>query len=122
MELDPAIVIPGHGGLITNVQQNGENILKRLASFHKDPSRAAWHITRRFFMYGILSLQPLSRQQFAQITIHDGWVADYVTDLNLGQEKQYSANNLQALIYDVIDEFIGRGLVLEKEGLLTAIV
>ena len=120
MALDPAVVIPGHGNLITNARENGEMILKRLQSFRQDPGRLAWHITRRFVMFGILSLQPISRDQYIEIAMKDGWAADYLHDLNLGQEKRYALANLDHLFHDLIDEFIDRRLVVEQNRLLTA--
>lgn len=62
MEIDPLITIPGHGGLIKDVQQSGEQALRRIERFRQDPGHQAWHITRRFVMYGILTYQPISRQ------------------------------------------------------------
>ncbi|MEM8863789.1 MAG: MBL fold metallo-hydrolase, partial [Chloroflexota bacterium] len=120
MTLNPAVVIPGHGNLITNVQENGEMILKRLSSFRNDPSKAAWHITRRFVMFGILSLQPVSREKYVSIAISDGWINAYLRDLNLGQEKQYSPENIEQLFHDLVDQFISRRLVIENNGILAA--
>ena len=122
MQLDPAVVIPGHGNLITNVQENGEKVLKRITSFRQEPSRAAWHIARRFMMYGILTLQPLSRNDYIRMVIKDGWVFDYLDDINLHQEKRYTRENIEALFHDMADEFISRGLVVEKDGILTSLV
>lgn len=122
MALDPAVVIPGHGGLITNVQENGEMILKRLNSFRQDPGRAAWHLTRRFIMYGILTLQPVTRTGYIHMALNDGWPYHYLDQLNQTGQKQYSADSLDRLFHDVIDEFIGRQLVIEQaEGLICTV-
>ncbi len=122
MALDPAIVIPGHGNLITNVQENGEKVLKRIQSFRDDPSRAAWHITRRFIMYGILTLQPISRDNYIRVAIRDDWVSHYLNDLNQTLEKTITNDNLPELFNLIIDEFIGRKLVVEADGMMTCLV
>ncbi len=122
MALDPAVVIPGHGNLITDVQENGQKILKRIDSFRNEPGRAAWHITRRFIMYGILTLQPISREKYISIAITDGWARQYLPDINQTLDEPIAESNLADLFNLVIDEFIGRGLVVEKEGSLTCLV
>ncbi|MFT5193927.1 MAG: glyoxylase-like metal-dependent hydrolase (beta-lactamase superfamily II) [Cellvibrionaceae bacterium] len=119
MTLDPLIAIPGHGGLITNVAENGANILRRLDSFRQEPGRLAWHITRRFTMYSLLTFQPTNRHTHIQRMTKDNWIYHYLDLLNVGQERQFKPAEVDQLISQIIDEFIGRGLVVEKNNQLT---
>lgn len=122
MQLNPAVVIPGHGGLITNVQENGEKIIRRINSFREKPDRAAWHIARRFVMYGILTLQPIKRDDYIDIVMQDGWIFDYLDAINLNQDHPYAPDQISRFFHDIIDGFISRGLMVEKDNRLTSLV
>jgi len=120
--LDPLIAIPGHGGLITNVQENGEKILRRLNSFRQEPGRLAWHITRRFTMYGLMTYQPINRHKYIQQMVQDNWIYANLELLNEGKTRQFKPAEVDRLISQIIDEFIERGLLIEENDLLTCIL
>ena len=122
LDLNPLIAIPGHGGLITDVPSSAENALRRLDRFRNEPGHLAWHICRRFVIYGILTFQPIQRQDHIQKLIAEKWIFNYLPELNIGRERPYQPDEVDQLFNNVIDEFIRRGLVIEKDGLLTSIV
>ncbi len=117
-ELDVAVAIPGHGGLITNVAECTDNALQRLQSFRKEPARLAWHIIRRFYVYGVLRYQPILASEYQAQVLDDSWLAYYCNIINesADQGRQYSPLQLANRL---LDEFKARDIVREEDGFLS---
>ena len=114
-QLDIAVAIPGHGGLITNVAENIARVQARVATFKENPAALANHIVRRFLMFIILRYQPIARAELTELALTGPWLSDYAPlcgDLS-------PAHLLNALL----DNFLERGLlVADEEGLLTGTI
>lgn len=52
--LDPALVIPGHGKPFANVAGSVANVRERLAAFERDPAKNARHVIKVMFVFALL--------------------------------------------------------------------
>jgi glyoxylase-like metal-dependent hydrolase (beta-lactamase superfamily II) len=87
--LDPAIVVPGHGPLVTDVPRAVERTLARYAGWAADPARPARHAARRIALTSLV-LQPSTEEQLTPQTwaraLIDVSGPDAVTELVAGLE------------------------------------
>lgn len=110
-QLDIAIAIPGHGGLITNVAENIARVQARIATFKENPAALANHIVRRFLMFVILRYQPVARVDLINLALTGPWLSDYA--------PLCSHHSPTHLLNALLDNFLERGLlVTDKKGLL----
>lgn len=116
-QLDIAVAIPGHGGLITDVPDNIDTALQRLESFRQTPAKLAWHIIRRFYVYGVLRYQPIAHSDYHTQILADGWIDYYCSVINAGQSSVVTP---QQLLERLKDQFVERGVVVEQHGWLTS--
>jgi glyoxylase-like metal-dependent hydrolase (beta-lactamase superfamily II) len=97
--LNPAIVIPGHGPLFTNVEASLARARSRLESFVLDPRRHARHAAKVLLKFKLLELQRaesaalvgwaigtpyfllLHRRFFLATTTLDAWIGELLADL-----------------------------------------
>lgn len=112
-QLDAAIALPGHGGIITDVPGNIALLRQRLAAFQAEPARMAWHLLRRVFMTYLMMVQPICRRDLIAHARQTPWLQDYAPQCGLDAEP---------LAQQIIDEFIQRQLAREEEGMLISLV
>ena len=63
-ELDPAIVIPGHGRPFGDAKGSIANVRSRLAAFARDPAKNARHVVKVMFVFALLDRQ---RMELAEV-------------------------------------------------------
>ncbi|MEM7797802.1 MAG: MBL fold metallo-hydrolase, partial [Chloroflexota bacterium] len=80
--LDVEMAIPGHGGLIFDVDAAIEQIERRLERFRQSPETVGQHLTRRFLMYELLCVQPIERDKMIDLIETDGWIYTYLPYLD----------------------------------------
>lgn len=110
-QLDIAVAIPGHGGLITNVAENIAQVQRRVSRFKENPAALANHIVRRFLMFVILRYQPVARDELTALALTGPWLSDYA--------PLCGADTAVGLLNTLLDSFLERGvLATDEEGLL----
>jgi glyoxylase-like metal-dependent hydrolase (beta-lactamase superfamily II) len=112
-QLDVAIALPGHGGLISDVPGNIVQLRQRLVAFQAEPARMAWHLVRRVFMTYLMMVQPIRCHDLIAHVRQTPWLQDYAPQCQLVPEL---------LAQQIIDEFIQRRLAREEEGILVSLV
>lgn len=112
--LNPAIALPGHGGILADPQASLQALLRRLHRFKADPAQLAWHLVRRILMAWLLELEPIGREPFIAAVSHKPWLHDYAPRCGFRQPTH--------LAQQLLDEYLARGLVREAEGLLVSAV
>ena len=60
-ELNPGLVIPGHGSPFTDVSAAIERAESRMHAFAQDPRRVARHVVKVMFVFALLDKQRMSR-------------------------------------------------------------
>ncbi len=107
---DIALVLPGHGPLITDAAGSLTALQERLLGFKRDPARLARHLARRVSMAALLESQPIQRQDFVNTVAALPWALDCAPMCNYADAHKFIA--------DQLDEFQARGLLRTVEGKL----
>ncbi|GIK55026.1 MAG: MBL fold metallo-hydrolase [Chloroflexi bacterium] len=113
-QYDVALVLPGHGDMITDPVASLHALARRLAEFKIYPEKMALHLLRRVTMTAVLLAQPISRQQLIEEALARPWPHDYAARANCPDPEQ--------LLHQLLDDFIHRGLAREQDGRLTSLV
>ena len=112
---DIRVAIPGHGGLITDMEANLDSAARRLASFRKDPNKLAWHLARRILMFTLLRYQPIEQGDLWAIVAQSPWIHDYAPLCG----REWTPESLFAT---VMAGFLDKGTVMVTEDKLTSTV
>lgn len=75
-ELDPVLVMPGHGPLITDVKHSLELAYERLNFFAKSPVMHASHAAKVLLKFKLLELQAIEKKEFIDWAISTPLIAD----------------------------------------------
>lgn len=113
-QYDIALVLPGHGGMITDPPASLHALARRLAEFKTYPEKMALHLLRRVTMTAVLLAQPISRQQFIEEALARPWPHDYAPRANCPDPER--------LLHQLLDDFIQRGLLREQDRNLSSLV
>jgi len=113
-QVDIALALPGHGGVITDVPGSLDKLAQRLADFKNYPEKMAIHLLRRVTMTSVLLAQPVTRQQFIADALTRPWPHDYAPRAGFSDPKE--------LLNQLLDDFISRGLIREQDTYLTSLV
>lgn len=113
-QYDITLALPGHGGMIVDPPASLHALARRLAEFKTYPEKMALHLLRRVTMTAVLLAQPIRRQQFIAEALARPWPHDYA--------PRAGCPDPERLLHQLLDEFIQRGLVREKDGQLTSLV
>jgi glyoxylase-like metal-dependent hydrolase (beta-lactamase superfamily II) len=64
VRLDPAVVIPGHGAVFTDVAAALARARGRLAAYEAEPARHATHAAKVLLKFKLLELQEVAEEEF----------------------------------------------------------
>ena len=119
--LDIDIAVPGHGGLITDVGESLAAVNRRLEGFRHDPTKLAWHMVRRIFMFSLLRYQPIARSDLPSTLLQFSWLHEYAP--LCGEKPGGEAWDAASLIEELVERFLERGQArLDDAGILWSTV
>ena len=100
--LSPAVVIPGHGAVFTDLSRSLETARTRLEGFVADPARHAKHAAKVLLKFKLLELQQVSAAEFQQWALG----TDY---FRLVYDRFPAASSREAWLEALIDELARTG-------------
>ena len=106
--LDPAVVVPGHGAVFTDVANALVRARERLALFMQQPVKHASHAAKVLLKFKLLELQRISLTEFTQ------WSAASAYLRNL-HESHFAQENFSAWIDRLLDDLV-RAKVMQRLG------
>ena len=109
--LAPALVIPGHGRLFTDVPAAIAFARARLQGFVADPSRHTRHAAKVLLKFKLLELQQLPLDDFVQ------W-ANATPYFHVMAGSQRGAGEVTAWIGELVDELVRSGAAGVHEGVI----
>ena len=109
--LAPALVIPGHGRLFTDVPAAIAIARARLQGFVADPSRHTRHAAKVLLKFKLLELQQLPLDDFVQ------W-ANATPYFHVMARSQRGAGEVTAWIGELVDELVRSGAAGVHEGVI----
>ena len=109
--LAPALVIPGHGRLFTDVPAAIAFARARLQGFVADPSRHTRHAAKVLLKFKLLELQQLPLDDFVQ------W-ANATPYFHVMAGSQRDAGEVTAWIGELVDELVRSGAAGVHEGVI----
>jgi glyoxylase-like metal-dependent hydrolase (beta-lactamase superfamily II) len=107
-QLDPLVVIPGHGKVFTHVAQSLTAARRRLDGFVNEPKKHAAHAAKVLLKFKLLELQRLSLAEFAQ------WAAA-TPYFGLVHERWFSEIEPSAWLAQLADDLVRAGAA-QRDG------
>lgn len=107
-ELGPAVVIPGHGAVFSDVGAALARARSRLESFVRNPSRHASHAAKVLIKFKLLELQRTPVEEF------QSWAAS-TRYFRLVHQRWYADVDLARWISGLVDDLV-RGGALGRDG------
>ena len=106
--LEPAVVVPGHGAVFTDVAGALVRARARLTLFQQQPVKHASHAAKVLLKFKLLELQRISLADFTQ------WSANSAYLRNL-HESHFAQENFAAWIDRLLDDLV-RAKALQRSG------
>ncbi len=112
-QLNPHVVIPGHGAVFTDVAGALQRARRRLAGFVADPRRHAWHATKVLLKYHLMEVrqQPLQDLQV--------WLQTAPLMQRLWQLMGSPDGGVVSLGQRAVDELCANRVLAQHEGLVS---
>jgi glyoxylase-like metal-dependent hydrolase (beta-lactamase superfamily II) len=110
--LEPAVVVPGHGSVFTDVAAALARARSRLEAYRASPARHAAHAAKVLLKFKLLELQRLPWNAFA------AW-AEGTPYFRLVQERWFPQLALQPWLEQLYDELVESGAARREPGFAT---
>lgn len=110
--LRPRVVVPGHGGVFTDVEAALAKARSRLAAYRADPRRHAAHAAKVLLKFKLLELQSAPVEDFiawAETTPYFGMV----------RARFFEERPLRSCVQGFVDELVAGGAARLEDGLLS---
>jgi glyoxylase-like metal-dependent hydrolase (beta-lactamase superfamily II) len=109
--LAPRTVVPGHGGVFTDVKQALSSARSRLDRFVQNPRKHALHAAKVLLKFKLLELQDIAYLQLSQ------WAAS-TTYFQLVRERYFPEQEMQSWIDELVADLLRIGAVQRFEDRL----
>jgi len=109
-ELKLTMVLPGHGPPIADGPAAIAACRQRIEAFIAEPRRQGEDQLRKALLYSVLMLGPLSRDELHRAVQAGTWLDDLC--------RRFFRRPPAAAVDAQMDDLIGRGLLLERDGLI----
>jgi glyoxylase-like metal-dependent hydrolase (beta-lactamase superfamily II) len=106
--LEPAVIVPGHGAVFTDLASALVRARERLAVFQQQPVKHASHAAKVLLKFKLLELQRIRLADFTQ------WSADSAYLRNL-HESHFAQEEFAAWIDRLLDDLV-RAKVMQRMG------
>lgn len=106
--LDPRLILPGHGPVITNPQAALERAVRRLEAWRDDPAAMSLHALKRIFVYALLVEGGLSAEASLDHLRRARWFRQHVREV-LGRDPNAFAETF-------LDTLLREGKVMTARG------
>jgi len=100
--LDPAVVVPGHGRVFTDVAAALERARSRLAAYEADPARHAAHAAKVLLKFKLLELQRAPREDFL------AW-AESTPYFKLVRQRWFAAQTTRTWLNTLVEDLARSG-------------
>jgi glyoxylase-like metal-dependent hydrolase (beta-lactamase superfamily II) len=110
--LAPQIVIPGHGGVFTNITGALSRARSRLEAYVASPARHAAHASKVLLKFKILELQQIRVERFVE------W-AEATRHFSMVHERWFAETPKGAWIRQLIEQLVRNGAMRLDEGLIS---
>ncbi|MBI4619365.1 MAG: MBL fold metallo-hydrolase [Desulfobacterales bacterium] len=112
-QLPIRLILPAHGVPITNPQKCIDDCLRRINTLIKEPIKMGYHFIRRWFIHALLIRGEMEREKlFSHVSEIENFYA-----IN----KRYIKTDDKGLFDELVDDFIERGVVVDRDGKLSVI-
>lgn len=111
-QLEPSIVIPGHGRVFTNTEAALATARRRLAAYRADPSRHAGHAAKVLIKFRLLEWQTVSWDAFL------AW-SDATEYLRIVRERFFPSIPAHRWVETLVDELSRSGAARLENGVLS---
>ncbi|OIP31752.1 MAG: hypothetical protein COW04_01170 [Deltaproteobacteria bacterium CG12_big_fil_rev_8_21_14_0_65_43_10] len=112
-QLPIRLILPAHGGPITNPQKCIDDCLRRINILIKEPIKMGYHFIRRWFIHAVLIRGEMEREKlFSHVSEIENFYA-----IN----KRYIKINNKDLFNEIVDDFIERGVLVDRDNRLSVI-
>lgn len=111
--LNPRIILPGHGPVITDVSACISKLRRKLERFKTSPLRHVSHLARRVVMASVLEIDPQTPSQLVDTIAEAQWAKDYAPMI---------AQTPRELVQTTLDVLLQGGALVSTDGVLVATV
>ena len=112
--LDPLVIFPGHGPIITDIETNIAKLRRRLSRFRDDHSYLATHFARRIILAFVLERDGLTRDALIEMIPRFEWVKDYAPMMSISGSELFNRTITELCFAQAMRE--------EVDGTLSALV
>ncbi len=108
-QLQPRLVIPGHGGLFTDVAAALQAARRRLQGFVQDPARHAGHAAKVLLKFKLLELQRVGYDELERWALGTAY-------LQLIRERHFSGEQPHTWFRGLMEDLVGAGAATLARG------
>lgn len=105
------LILPAHGGPITNIEKCMADCMRRVNLFIEDPEKMGYHLIRRWFIHALIIKGEMNREK----------LLDYVSGVKnfYMVNKRYIKADNAGLFNEIVDDFVARSILVERDGRLS---
>ncbi len=113
-ELDVRLVFPGHGSPFEDVKTALARARKCIERYREKPEEMGREIIKKAIIFQLLIRGRASEQSFSSLITGSPWYRDLC--------ERYLGGEREAVYQEIMGDFLGRGIVFRKNGMLGTVV